>query len=246
MFAVVMLGMAQLFLRPISLSCDTACQAMGDLRAQQAMADAAWAMFWATSVGVAVGISSLALLLLTVRYTKQAADAAVQAVSEAREGTSAAREAVSETRRIGEVQARAYIDVKVTNVTFLATPQRVTWTVDALNSGATPARNVRMEMGVDRAAGDFNPAWTISVVGPDAGSSSQAAGQPLKMDGSTHLTEDEVRRIRALELIVWVHGRIEYQDVFGANHFTDFRWRFHPDRSNQPRFHVEPAGNDAN
>lgn len=87
-----------------------------DLQAQQDMAKWAFLMFIANAVGVLIGGVSLFLIWQTVSYTRQGSIAARDAVIEAERATMAARDAVAETRRIGEAQAKAYIQFEPTKV----------------------------------------------------------------------------------------------------------------------------------
>lgn len=110
--------------------------------------------------------------------------------------------------------------------------RRIRIFADTKNTGQTPAKNVT--------------SWITALSGPpdqaefkqppDAKSplsnAVQGAGQASHFEfwHQVHtLDEDEVVVWRRGERSLFVYGRIDYADVFGDPHFTEFRLRTHPD-----------------
>lgn len=97
-------------------SADEREQAERDLAAQEGMAKWAKYMFWAAVASVALTAAGVFLIWQTLIYTRTAAIAAKDAVTEAKEatkaailGAEAAERTVAETRRIGDAQVKSYI-----------------------------------------------------------------------------------------------------------------------------------------
>lgn len=106
-----------------------------DLRAQEDMAFWAMGMFVAAIATFAITSIGTILIWRQVRLTRHA-------VQEAIAGTEATREASEIAREIGQAQARCYMSAK--NVTFRINTFAIpNISMNALNSGQSPARNFR-------------------------------------------------------------------------------------------------------
>lgn len=114
-----------------------------DLRAQQEMAR--WSYWMMVFSGAAVALTGVGVILIwrTLLYTRDAAKAAADAVKEAENATAAARDSVKETKRLGEAQARAYLNI--TSANCEAYEDKFFVFVKIKNSGPTPAHILSIE-----------------------------------------------------------------------------------------------------
>lgn len=132
-------------------------RAKDDLKAQQDMADWAKRMFFIGSIEALITASGVFLVYRTLVHTRRAADAAHDAVTEAKKTTEAAKES-AESFRFSE---RAWISLKTFGVGQVVNPVNDKPTVVGyapgfiwVNAGNTPALNITN--------------WTMSqVIGPD-------------------------------------------------------------------------------
>ncbi|MGB5864963.1 MAG: hypothetical protein WBG95_11775 [Sulfitobacter sp.] len=108
-----------------------------DLYAQEAMANWARWMFWATVGTAVVTLLSLVLIGFTLRYTRKAAEHTEGMLRQAERATIAAEGAVDATRDIGEKQVRAYLHVK--SVEFIVSGDGIGARILIANAGQSPA-----------------------------------------------------------------------------------------------------------
>jgi len=137
-----------------------------------------------------------------------------------------------ETRKSTELQLRAYISVDSVVASFADSkeyPSAGIYTVEfdivAKNTGQTPALNVRTWTVVALEPPPFNEEWlndprkrgSRSDIGAGADIRiSQASGQP-----GVPLVQ---HKISEGELGCWLYGFIEYEDIFGHTHLTQYRY----------------------
>jgi hypothetical protein len=218
-----------------------------DLEAQQDMAWWAKLMFFATVAGVIVSAGGVFLLIRTFTQTHRATRAAVRSAA-------IGRQSVRVARASAEKQLRAYINV---TTVYAEWPQEidknfrsreVTITVKTKNHGATPAHKVRswaVAKSYEPGDGaDFSvPEHTLTSV------SVEAPGQVAKFIFKRPLVidSDEVQMWEGERETLYVFGEIRYEDVFGVERFTRFRYSMPKDgiMANGGRFRACAAGNEA-
>jgi hypothetical protein len=110
-----------------------------DLKAQREMADWAFGMLIASSIGVII-------TSLGVWFVRETLIATRRMIGEAASATQAAHDAVSTTREIGEAQVRAYLSVR--RARFFVEPMFLHIELDITNSGQSPARSVQVSASV--------------------------------------------------------------------------------------------------
>lgn len=175
-------------------------------------------------------LRQLHLIRVSLADTKHAADAATIAAE-------AARDSVTDSRATAERELRAYVTVD--NINYSGHGNNPT-TVRVLNSGQTPARSVQCRAWMTwqhaRLVGPFIDLRPMEasdlVLGPGQG----ADVYILPM------TQEDYRRPPHAGW-TYVHGRIDYVDVFGKRRWTTFRYESAGVSLNTHL--ASPDGNDA-
>ncbi|PIL14304.1 hypothetical protein P775_26735 [Puniceibacterium antarcticum] len=214
-------------------------QASRDLNAQEGMAWWAELMFYATAATVALTFVALFAIIRTLFHTKRAADAAHDMVDEARATTTAAERGALVAREIGEAQVRAYVSVDEISISESPDAQgRYEARVTLKNTGQSPAWEVHNELQVAFAA-TFPPtiiranSIPLPPVKAQAGSAKNdiPAGNFLHAKSHTPVgmcNQNSKDLIAKGYAVLFARGWVEYKDVFGGLHRTEYTW--HRDR----------------
>jgi hypothetical protein len=148
-----------------------------------------------------------------------------------------ASDSLKENRAASRVDQRAWLGVKDIKLgTPLKIGQKVDIEINSVNSGKTPALDVRMtslSMGINK----VQPATTSS---PDSGV--VAPGNNQMLFGSAELSDTGINFLLAAKVKLYVRGRIEYKDIFGASHTTTF-CAYYPTGKTLPNFFNCTTGN---
>lgn len=173
-----------------------------DLCQQWRMAEAAQDLYQITKLEVFA-------LALTVFFTAYAAIAAARAAG-------AANKAVEVTERTAKSQLRAYVTVEDNQINVVG--NGIDARIAVINCGQTPAYRLRGWLNVEIHERDsakdlpiepIDPSTASTVLGPNLKSTVTRSYQPLPIDAA------------GKEICVW--GRVEYTDIFGNDHWTEFR-----------------------
>lgn len=160
----------------------------------------------------ATGVSILAVVLLD------------QTLTATRNAVKSADDAVEVTREMGQVQSRAYVSAKDGMVTGFSREGPVEVVVSIANTGNTPARRVRCQMGVGYVPDvQRTPAHLqrIQITSQLDVGSGEACHIKSVLDHAGFL--EVYDRLMNQELFVLATGIIRYRDVFGHDRKTIFR-----------------------
>lgn len=184
---------------------NAATQAMND--ATQRMADFAYAQTWLVGIGTV-------LLFVTLWLTWQA--------------NQAAQNAVAVTDRIGQAQVRAYISVDPAALPKLVIGEVPECRFSVKNYGQSPALKVSVVSAVVTGTRPL-PAFTGDLVRPEGRRSpptvTLSTNEPFvgSAKGPEVLTMEQHSAVMgAEEVCLYLAGRVDYLDVFKAEHFTRF------------------------
>lgn len=214
-------------------------RADADLKAQQDMAG--WARVMAYIGGAEAGITfcGVLLVLATLIYTKRAAEAARDAVTEAQEATKAANETIAQAERHANIQLRAYIFGEhfqcKANTASVPNPGGAVAEIESYeislpfkNFGSTPAQNVfswvsavMHPMNQDDALQFNRPIGGSYVLcGPGGTAATGAVAIPIAVAMECWNRETEIV----------IYARIEYKDVFEPKivRYTEYCSRLEP------------------
>jgi hypothetical protein len=128
-----------------------------------------------------------------------------------------------ETRRIGQAQTRAYINVVSGIVSNFGADKVPIITIHIKNGGVTPARNV--DTATIGHCGDIKDIIPkISFDGLPVHNSDIGAGEgnTLQVSPDGALKQSHIDKINVGTGAIWGYGRVTYVDVFGKRHFTNF------------------------
>jgi hypothetical protein len=182
-------------------------------------------LFW-TKVSAFLLLVYVGLTLLIYRANKKAADVAVNAFIATRKSSESETRAMVKLHRNGELQA---IPGRI-----LGIPVRVN------NIGKTPAKNVIASTYVEIVPKSESPNFSESDILPlfraevgdlfpgdfaDFDARRMKAKGEVRKEGQTEiwfLSDDEIRRLKAGETYVAIHGKVAYDDIFHVRHWTNF------------------------
>jgi hypothetical protein len=194
---------------------DVSAKDLADLAAQQSMADAAWAMFGVSLISTAVAAAGIYFLF--------------RSLEAARTGTAEAIEAVQVSRDIGQRQLRAYMlaedfEIEIGSVDQLDAKRPPLFSFRLQNYGQTPAKFVTFFAQCTPERPSILPSvrreegHSLRDFGPGAADRQTVTAQ--------WLVEDAHMAFYYGEEPVWLHGVIEYEDIFGKKHRSWFRRQF--------------------
>lgn len=179
-------------------------RAYQDLNAQREMADWAELMFWATvTTAVIAGIG-----VVFVAFT------------------------IAETRRLGQVQTRAYLSFNVEDFEIKENKIMVKWQL--VNSGQTPARHVQFRQTSVAEPEPFKEEFhicevtdTASVVEIAAGGKKiQTVNIPSNKPDADGITKQDISDVLSDSQSLWICFYASYDDVFGRRFYTKGRYKF--------------------
>jgi hypothetical protein len=152
-----------------------------------------------------------------------------------------------DTRKTSRAQLRAYVNVAKAKAEYFNScefPEQIRFMIMVENKGQTPAKNVSAwatchvspEFNArilvkDRSGGSVNP------IGP---------GGELKIEYGTAsrlLPIEAVQTVRNSQSNLWVHGIVEFRDVFNIRQELGFRFRVEPGPVQKPDMQICSEGN---
>ncbi|MBX8811115.1 hypothetical protein HBA91_00575 [Ochrobactrum sp. MR34] len=195
-----------------------------------------------------LGLGALTLSLITVIASGFAALFAYGAVSEARSSTSIAQRALDVTEDTARRQLRAYVTVSSCKSRYLSHHTGVEefqFMIMLKNQGQTPAMNVRIWSSC-QFSNDFNEA--IKSKDKSIGGTRAPIGPTgeMKIEYGTSdrfIPNEEIQRARSGKVRCWVDGIVEYDDIFGNNHITNFRFYLSNANTEVPTLSISEKGN---
>lgn len=187
---------------------------------------------------IILGVGTLALAVFTYRLWRSTQTLAVDAEK-------ASRDTIAQMQKAEQRQLRAYVFLDrivclKPNVTY---PQMSQYRIIVKNSGQTPAHEVRT-----LAAHSYGPIGLkgrIPIPEPSEDATRDiipAGGQLVTEIPDFALAPNETAAILAGKATIYLHGTILYRDVFGNEHYSNFR---HYRLPNSHAFGGSPDGNDA-
>ncbi len=184
-----------------------------DLNAQETMARWTWVMGGIAGIGLIVSLIGIGLIYVTFKETRRAADTG--------------REANEIARSSSERQLRAYVGVERIFVKTKAVGQVTVGEVVVKNFGQTPAYNYHLasHLVIWETGGDEHllnvpsqPNMRTSDLQPSASSLAYPRAPNI-------LTQEILDRLNAGTSVIYLVGRIDYEDTFGNPRVTRFRVR---------------------
>ncbi len=122
-------------------------------------------------------------------------------------------------------QLRAYVFAVPGNVYNVSLGSRPEPRTIIRNGGDTSARNVRRDIGI-RISAPLSPEQEAGLGRgtPEEGTLvlSPGGADDVVIRQARTLEDGEAEKIRAEKIRIYVFGRIEYQDMFGDSHWTEF------------------------
>lgn len=194
---------------------------INDLAAQQGMNSATQSMNEATQdmrdyariQTVLIGLGT-ALLIWTLWYTRQA--------------NRAAQDAVSVSRDIGKRQLRAYLLPLSCNNEMVDDDKAILLTVSLGNAGLTPAKNVRLSSMSIFGEYPWNDGPPVTIPEGIGGATIAPSGELMtaqRLWGSEAISvSDAIKLIQSGTHGAWIQGVAKYEDIFGEEHTTRFRF----------------------
>ncbi|HEX2019057.1 MAG TPA: hypothetical protein VGO17_08985 [Aurantimonas sp.] len=226
-----------------------------DLAAQRGMDRWAFWMMWIGAFSATATAVGIFLIYRTLTYTRDAATAARDTVDEARRATAAAVETAAITRQMGQRQLRAYVTLVSAQVVGLNDDQRPMIRLMFSNSGQTSAYKAGGWMRVCtqpnvNILGPMLPPYGITkaTVGTTSIFSFPKSGDTLFLPKSIPEREYLSYAVERGDLYVIAYGVFVYEDAFGKERFTNFRYLFGGDYGFWDTGAMRPAtfGNDSN
>jgi len=127
-----------------------------------------------------------------------------------------------ETRNVTKKQLRAYLGATPQDVRFIGKNHLQTY-VEVANTGNTPARNVRQWINIEIRDPTDNKNFPRPK--PGYGKRPIVPGAKWSIGLELIVTDEQLQELSAGKKVLFVWGRAEYADIFGANQWLDFRYR---------------------
>jgi hypothetical protein len=159
------------------------------------------------------------------RQFSDAADDARSSRRHVRQQLAIAQASVDATDAQMRLDQRAWVAVSDVRATDFAIGLPFVITVVFKNTGKTPAEHFRVASALDPIAEGHKPAFA------DLGAISRGLLLPngeanvmlnATSQSATGVTKSGLEQVKSGKLIIYVHGRITYDDVFGCHHWTTF------------------------
>lgn len=164
---------------------------------------------------------------------RRASETANIASIAAREQVEIAKQSLIETLAIARTEQRAWVGLTGISRMVFDPGKRLKFGIKVKNTGRTPALNMRSWSTLQG-----YPAGEAFVFRPPIDLSGQSVTvlQPgdsfdLYTFSVDPLDTEVVDKIRDKKVVIHIYGRVEYRDVFGAPHFTEFHSISHGSRN---------------
>ncbi|WP_230769037.1 hypothetical protein [Sphingomonas sp. Leaf4] len=200
-----------------------------DLCAQWRAADAAFVSSLWSKYSVLISIVGVTIGFLTLISAAAAAFFARNAALENKRSANASEEAIKETKRIGEAQARAYVDFRIKEVEcfFNDGESFLLIMYGYINTGQTPAKD--MQQWMTWSAVDIDKAEIKPIIKDEFGSTASkidlGAGQNTFHKDRLPIDASSVEGIVSGNKAYVICGVAKYKDVFGNEFTLRFRRR---------------------
>ena len=202
-----------------------------DLEAQEDMAKWAQAMFWAAAAQALLSAVGIALIYVTFRETHRAANSA--------------EEIVTVTRESAERQLRAYVHFsEFTLVNTVTLGARAAAETSFQNCGQTPAKITRVVYAAG-VAPDDEEGWDVSQANGTRDNSLGPGNRDTLLVSTRTLNARAVSDVNSGAELLYFFGRVDYQDAFGRNWYTRFRYIWAQNPLGKEVLFRCPEGNDA-
>lgn len=164
------------------------------------------------------------------------------------------RNTLLETRRLGEAQTRAYLSVADFKSRVVGAENAcISVEVTFKNTGQTPARNVRTNLAWASDPPPFKEELHRTTIANSEGRGSIAAGMAFfgairtdrfQNDPNQSLTATQIADVVHGTSKFWLYGLLEYDDVFGHQHRTRFRYEMNVEHASNVGFSPCLVGNE--
>lgn len=195
-----------------------------DLCAQWKAADAAQS---AARASWLFGLMGSIIGGITMTAAISAALYARDAAREAKRGSDAAEGGLVHAQEVTSVQLRAYLFFRVKVINTLNTSNTMKLEYGLINTGQTPARNVRMFIKTSVVDPEPDAKIFRHRINKRASSGFIGAGTDNIHRRNIGLTADEAESIRDGTKEFYLFGITKYEDVLGTTHETRFRRRLY-------------------
>lgn len=173
---------------------------------------------WSNLVIAAATVANVFVAYCQFRAIGDSNGAAERAASAALASASAAEAA----NRVTEAQLRARLEIEVKNAGPLVAGERIAFTVEALNDGATPARHIAMRFSSHQ--GPQLPDGDMPIEGLlEGGRLDPLAKQEWTLIGP-ELSPAFVEQFFSYKATMFFFGRAEYETL-GQKRFVEFCWK---------------------
>jgi hypothetical protein len=193
-----------------------------DRQAQLSMARSAQQMFYVGLAETIITFIGVMLVLATLLYTKQAAEAARDAVGEAKRAADLANAELTQSGEQAKRELRAYISVEPLGVSQLIGRHLFAGTVLIKNVGKIPASNIYVRGRVD-----LSPTSDFAAFSPDNDIPTKQTIQPgvsiIRFTPQTLVLRDILAEP---EGYIFAWGIVRYDDGFGTRRYTRFCHRY--------------------
>lgn len=217
-----------------------------DYYAQIAMAIAAWA-------GIGLGLVGTILLFFTLRYTRDAASAASDTLTQATIATKAAVISLNNDRAWMAVNNTPHSVVDeftavLPNGKTEVTKNGITFSITIKNVGRTPAKNVRASMDFKiLPKSDSIPEFETTIAATQR--ASFIAPNGVHTRGRLDIIGNDARKIWAKTHVAYIFLKCEYETVFDdAVRYTRETFEFYPEGNHVingkriPKFNISQVG----
>lgn len=158
----------------------------------------------------------------------------------------ATRKLVIDAKETSKRQLRAYLSVDAAELRDLAIDLKPEGQIRIKNTGATPAYDVTTLIMLTAVKDPFELAGHLKravPVGPSQIGPGGALSPTSVIDMA--MTQTLLDALTTKSHTLYLHGRIDYTDVFRRPHWTTFRCAQDPDRIGTARLRICSEGNDA-
>jgi hypothetical protein len=195
---------------------DAARAAERSAKAGQGQENAAWGQFALSFLGTV-------LLLVSLKYTRDALKLTSRALDESRKASAAAEASVVVASDTAKKQLRAYVYVDEITVENIDDPTNAYAKIMIKNGGQTPAYELRNKTG--RVIRLVNDDSDFPMIGPvETGSKSVMNPTGIsKIRVDLDYSNDVISAIQDGRVILFLFGRIIYRDAFGDEQESCFR-----------------------
>lgn len=160
-------------------------------------------------------------------------------VAAAQSSAAAAKETVEAMRRSIRLDQRAWLSIEQVTVSGLKFEGRLEISIKITNTGRTPAKHANLGMNVDPVENGKEPRFYFA--DPTGGSAVIFPKGEYSNFGVLNCTPENLKKILSGEIVVWVYGKIVYEDIFGSKHWLKFCYSMN---AQQETFNIHTEHNE--